>query len=374
MDNMDVDTTKRAALALKCTCALSAIVVLTGPITTYDGRAGGSLTGPGITGCISRRGGYEVPPSCYKLLAALAFGVFALLTSGGILASNFKNPCNHALLAKASVGNGLFFMLVFSLEANALLPLGGASWGAGFVFAVIGWLASIAHCIVSTKAAKLEPFIAPRAAGLHGAGAVAHVNLNGAGGGAVVGLAVGAAPIVGGGNDEVGCTACGGDQKSYASGSYQGWAGCSAFFLVTSIIVGAVLLPKECCTTTGYWCGGVMPCNQVFGIVAAPPIAMIVSLLALCKCCCFGVPRRPAMAMQQFGSPGAGAGAPPVQLGVAAPTNVAAAPKFDPNTGQPIAAAPKFDPNTGQPIAAPCSSCGSPSTGAPFCASCGAKA
>jgi len=42
--------------------------------------------------------------------------------------------------------------------------------------------------------------------------------------------------------------------------------------------------------------------------------------------------------------------------------------------GQSIAATPKFDPNTGQPIAAPCSSCGSPSTGAPFCANCGTKA
>ena len=369
MDNMDVETTKRATLALKCTCALSAIVVLTGPIVTSAFGTGGSLTGPGITGCAARGRNYygEVESSCYELQAALAFGVFALLASGGILASNFKNPCNHALLAKASIPNGLFFMLVFSLEANAVGPLSmGVSWGAGFVFAIIGWLASIAHYIVSTKAAKLEPFIAPHAAGLHGAGAVAHVNLNGAGGGAVVGLAVGAAPIVGGGNDEAGCTACGGDQKSYASGSQSTWAGCSALFLVASIVAGAVLLPKDCCKEATN-CPPPPPgkdeymvCSTLFSLVATPPVAMIVSLLALCKCCCFGVPRRQAMAMQQFGSPGAGAGAPPVQLGVAAPTNVAAAPKFDPNTGQ--------------PIAAPCSSCGSPSTGAPFCANCGAKA
>jgi hypothetical protein len=176
-----------------------------------------------------------------------------------------------------------------------------------------------------------------------------HVILNT--GGAAVGFA---------GHDEVGCTACGGDQKSYASGSQSTWGGCTVLFLVLSIILGAVMLPKECCTSADYCPPGYMTCSTVFSLVATPPIAMVVSILALCKCCCFGVPRRQAMAMgvPQLGGPGMGA--PPVQIGVAASV---AAP-----------AAPKFDPNTGQPIAAPCSSCGTPSTGAAFCANCGAKA
>jgi hypothetical protein len=61
-------------------------------------------------------------------------------------------PPNHALLGKLSIPNAFFFMVAFAIIASDTLGQ-GASYGAGFAFMIIGWLASMGHFIVSNKAA-----------------------------------------------------------------------------------------------------------------------------------------------------------------------------------------------------------------------------
>ena len=141
----NMDATKQT-LALKVTCLLSAILGLATPILTNNGSSSYLLKYCVNGKCVNY--GDAGVPFTDKSKAALAMICLALVVSLAQTALHFT--VNHALLGKLSIPNAFFFMVAFTIVASE--DANGASYGAGFAFMIIGWLASMGHFSVSNKA------------------------------------------------------------------------------------------------------------------------------------------------------------------------------------------------------------------------------
>jgi len=146
-----MDATKQT-LALKATCLLSAVLALATPILT-TGAFSSYLFKYCVNGTCVNYGDAGVPFTD-KSKAALSMVCLALIVSLAQTVLHFTaTPPNHALLGKLSIPNAFFFMVAFAIIASEDATSATTSYGAGFVFMIIGWLASMGHFAVSNKAA-----------------------------------------------------------------------------------------------------------------------------------------------------------------------------------------------------------------------------
>ena len=147
-----MDDRGKILLGLKMACLLSGTMALFGPQVSC-GSVGVALTDPMVANC-------TFSGACSKLRVALLFAVFAFLNSIAILAGEFM-AIRRSFLAVLSIPGASFFLIVFALCADVYGDkIDGSSvctFGAGFAFAVIGFVASVGHFIVSNQADPALP-------------------------------------------------------------------------------------------------------------------------------------------------------------------------------------------------------------------------
>jgi hypothetical protein len=167
------ETMRKIALGLRTSLLLCALITLAGDqaAQTIGGFSIGIDLSDGSAGICSS---FPTPKGCGDLKAALAFGVIAFINALAIAVlggydfvkagRDFTRATpNDALLAKMSLPLSFLFMLVFALVSSSVVGDAvkeGASYGSGFAFAIIGWMAAFAHFVVSMKVAGRDPFSA----------------------------------------------------------------------------------------------------------------------------------------------------------------------------------------------------------------------
>jgi hypothetical protein len=147
-----MDDRGKILLGLKMACLLSGTVALFGSQVSC-GSVGVALADPVVANCTFSGG------ACSKLRVALLFAVFAFLNSIAILAGEFM-AIRRSFLAVLSIPGASFFLIVFALCADVYgdkIDGSSCTFGAGFAFAVIGFVASVGHFIVSNQADPALP-------------------------------------------------------------------------------------------------------------------------------------------------------------------------------------------------------------------------